>query len=158
MTTSAAQRDNVHIRPAERADLLEVVRIEQASFPQPWPLGAFERHLDKPGFLVAADGPVVAGYVVADTVPNAGRDLGHIKDLAVHPEYRSHGLGSQLLSRGLAVLASRGVPQAKLEVRASNDPARSLYDEHGFKEHHRVPSYYADGEDALVLVTDLRGR
>lgn len=158
MTASASQPNGVHIRPAERADLLDVVRIERTSFPQPWPLGAFERHLDKPGFLVATHGPTVTGYVVADTVPNAGRKLGHIKDLAVHPEWRSNGLGSRLLARGLGVLAGRGILRAKLEVRAGNDPARSLYAEHGFEFHHRVPRYYADGEDALVLVTDLRRR
>ncbi|MDX1746331.1 MAG: ribosomal protein S18-alanine N-acetyltransferase [Halobacteriales archaeon] len=158
MTTSASQPNGIRIRPAERADLLEVVRIERTSFPQPWPLGAFEQHLGKPGFLIAASGPTIAGYVVADTTPNPDRQLGHIKDLAVHPEYRDRGLGSRLLSRGLGVLAARGVGLVKLEVRPSNERAQSLYTEHGFQVHHRVPSYYADGEDALVLVTDLTGR
>ncbi len=41
------------IRPAERADLLAVVRIEDESFSQPWPYDAFERFLGEPGFLVA---------------------------------------------------------------------------------------------------------
>ena len=51
VTTTAP--DGVAIRPAERADLLPVLRIEQASFPQPWPYQAFEGFLGEPGFLVA---------------------------------------------------------------------------------------------------------
>jgi ribosomal-protein-alanine N-acetyltransferase len=46
------------------------------------------------------------------------------------------------------------VRSVKLEVRASNEPARSLYDDFGFVHRRTVPRYYSDGEDALVLVRD----
>jgi ribosomal-protein-alanine N-acetyltransferase len=49
------------------------------------------------------------------------------------------------------------VARVKLEVRESNDRARSLYRRFGFERHHTVPRYYDDGEDALVLVADLAG-
>jgi ribosomal-protein-alanine N-acetyltransferase len=42
----------------------------------------------------------------------------------------------------------------KLEVRDSNDVARSLYRDVGFEPARRVPGYYEDGEDALVMVLD----
>jgi ribosomal-protein-alanine N-acetyltransferase len=141
------------IRPAERADLLAVFRIEQEAFAQPWPFQAFEDYLDSAGFMVAVDGGIV-GYVVADTVPNHGRPLGHIKDLAVHSDYRGRGYGRRLLGRALAVLETAGTRSVKLEVRASNAAARSLYDDFGFVHRRTVPRYYSDGEDALVLVRD----
>jgi ribosomal-protein-alanine N-acetyltransferase len=141
------------IRPAERADLLAVYRIEQEAFAQPWPFGAFEKYLGATGFMVAA-GEGILGYVVADTVPNHGRPLGHVKDLAVHAEYRGNGIGSGLLRRALGVLESERVRSVKLEVRASNEPARSLYEDFGFVHRRTVPRYYSDGEDALVLVRD----
>jgi ribosomal-protein-alanine N-acetyltransferase len=147
------------VREATRADLLEVFRIERASFPQPWPYGAFEGFLGRPGFLVAEcrepaddDPGTVVGYIVADTVPNHGQPLGHVKDLAVHPDYRGEGIGRRLLERGLAVMGGRDTSRVKLEVRAGNEAAIGLYREFGFSHHHTVPRYYEDGTDALVMV------
>jgi ribosomal-protein-alanine N-acetyltransferase len=147
--------DGVEIREADRADLLDVLRIERTSFPQPWPYAAFESFLDEAGFLVAVDGGSVVGYVVADVTPNFGRDIGHVKDLAVEPDARGQGLGRTLLEHGLAELAVAGATVVKLEVRESNDPARSLYRNVGFEPLRRITRYYEDGEDALVMVLDV---
>lgn len=155
VTTASAPGGEPSIRPATRADLLEVFRIEQRSFPSPWPYAAFEAFLEEPGFLVACRGEVVVGYVVADVVPNHGRDLGHVKDLAVHPDHRGRGVGSALLSRALRILADRSVASVKLEVRESNDPAQGLYRRFGFEPLRRVSGYYDDGEDAVVMVRRL---
>ena len=143
------------VRRAERADLLAVVRIERACFSDPWPYDAFERLLDEPGFLVAERGDGVVGFVVADITPNHGRDIGHIKDLAVRPDARGNGLGRGLLRSALARLRTAGVAVARLEVRESNAPARSLYADEGFEPIRRASGYYRDGEDALVLAVDL---
>ena len=224
MTTTAP--DGVSIRSAERADLLSVLRIEQASFPQPWPYQAFEGFLGEPGFLIAvgrdgvdetdgvpaagvghgtgpddgrdaagvgntnvgdggADaGPLadlgaaagaasgvsataggagvddgeVCGYVVADVVSEFGRTVGHVKDIAVHPDWRGRGVGSRLLDRALSVLAAGGARRAKLEVRAGNREAQTLYRSFGFSPDHVVSGYYDDGEDALLFVADLTER
>jgi ribosomal-protein-alanine N-acetyltransferase len=152
---TSAGRETV-IRPAERADLLAVFRLEKACFPQPWPFSAFEGFLGEPGFLVALDGGGrIVGYVVGDTTPNYGRDIGHVKDLAVHPDARRAGLGRRLLDRAIAALADAGATVVKLEVRAGNEAARSLYREAGFDALRRIQRYYQDGEDALVMVLDV---
>jgi ribosomal-protein-alanine N-acetyltransferase len=145
------------IRRAERADLLDVFRLERSTFPQPWPFSAFESFLGEPGFLVLARAtePDVVGYVVSDTTPNYGRDIGHVKDLAIHPDARRQGLGRDLLHTALAVLRVEGAALVKLEVRASNDAALSLYRSEGFEPLRRVPRYYEDGEDAYVMVLEL---
>ena len=146
---------DVTIRRADRADLLAVVRIERACFSDPWPHDAFERLLDEPAFLVAERADAVVGFVVADRTPNHGRDIGHVKDLAVHPEARGEGIGRALLRSALVRLRATGVAVVRLEVREGNDPARSLYADEGFEPVRRVGGYYRDGEDALVLVVDL---
>jgi ribosomal-protein-alanine N-acetyltransferase len=144
------------IRAAERADLLEVHRIEQSVFPQPWPFSALESYLGEAGFLVAeTDGggvPTVAGYVIADTMPNHGTPLGHVKDLAVRDDHRRQGVASALLERALSVLTATGAGSAKLEVRAENAGARRLYRQFGFDHRKTIPNYYSNGEDALVMV------
>jgi ribosomal-protein-alanine N-acetyltransferase len=143
------------VRQAVTADLLSVYRIEKASFPQPWPFSAFERYVGEAGFLVADVPEGVAGYVVSDAVPNHGRPIGHVKDIAVHPDRRGEGLGSQLLGRALGVLDAEGVDSVKLEVRESNDRAMALYRDFGFSHRRTIPRYYDNGEDALVMVVDL---
>ncbi|MFB6165769.1 MAG: ribosomal protein S18-alanine N-acetyltransferase [Haloarculaceae archaeon] len=160
MTTSATDSDPEApaVREAVQADLLAIFRIEKASFPQPWPFAAFERYVGERGFLVAEVGAGVAGYVVADAVPNHDRPLGHVKDIAVHPDHRGNGVATALLERSLSVLAARGVDSVKLEVRESNDDARSLYDEFGFVHRRTIPKYYDDGEDALVMIADVDDR
>jgi len=146
----------LEIRTAERADLLGVHRIEQAGFPQPWPFSALESYLGESGFLVAEtvtdDEPTVAGYVIADTVPNHGTPLGHIKDLAVRPDHRRRGVASALLKRALELLEDVGAESAKLEVRADNEAAIRLYRRFGFEHRKTIPNYYSNGEDALVMV------
>ncbi|MEF8882124.1 MAG: GNAT family N-acetyltransferase [Halapricum sp.] len=159
MTTTVEGRRQPTVRQAVRADLLAVFRIEQASFPQPWPYSAFEQFLSTPGFLVAEVGMPgesgIAGYIVADTVPNHGQPLGHIKDLAVHPDRRGEGIGKQLLGRALTVLDEQDVSSVKLEVRAGNERALNLYCQFDFEHRRTIPRYYDDGEDALVLMKRL---
>lgn len=155
VTLPATDCDGLELRRAERADLLAVFRIESASFPQPWPYDAFERFLGTPGFLVAELDRQVVGYVIADVVRNHGSPVGHVKDLAVHPDRRGLGVGSSLLSAALSAIATSGARSVRLEVRESNAPARRLYRRFGFDPLRRVSDYYDDGEDALVMVREL---
>lgn len=159
MTTVSTDANNaIRVRHAELADLLAVFRIENEAFSQPWPFSAFEHYLDAPAFLVAEENGAVVGYVVGDVVPNHGHSLGHIKDIAVHPERRGQGIGTMLLARAISVLQSQPVHAVKLEVRESNESALSLYDEFGFKHLDTSVSYYDDGEDALIMLLDLDNR
>lgn len=169
-TVPGSERDGVHVRRASRADLLAVSRIERAVFAQPWTFSVFERFLGEAAFLVAVRGEPspggdgdgeggtdvdVLGYVIADVTPNFGRDIGHVKDLAVRPDEQGAGIGRRLLGRALVSLLFQGASVAKLEVRPSNEAAVSLYRSEGFEPARRIPRYYADGEDALVMVLDL---
>jgi ribosomal-protein-alanine N-acetyltransferase len=154
VTTTAVDDRPVRTREANRADLLAVFRIEKASFAQPWPYRAFERFLDEPGFLVADSGEVV-GYVLADATPRGGRPIGHVKDIGVAPFARGRGVGATLLGRAIDVMRERNAGSVRLEVRESNDPALALYRRFGFTHRSTSPGYYADGENALVLVRDL---
>ena len=155
ITPDTGADDGVTIRQADRADLLAVFRIEKTVFPQPWPFTSFEQFVGEPGFLVALRDGAVVGYAVSDVTPNHGRDLGHLKDIAVHPESQSEGIGRELLERVLLTLSVEGAHVVKLEVREGNETAQSLYDDVGFEPIRRVPSYYDDGEDAYVMVLDL---
>lgn len=155
MTVVAEEASFPRVRPARTSDLLHVYRLERQCFDQPWPFTAFETHVEAPGFLVAvADGQLV-GYVVGALQDSFPGPTGHIKDLAVHPEYRRRGVARQLLSRSLRRLDAAGARRAILEVRESNDAAISLYYSVGFHPSRRREGYYADGEDAIVMSRPL---
>lgn len=145
------------IEPAARTDLLTVYRIEQECFPQPWPYAAFEHHLEAEAFLLARQTGTIVGYVVGDLVDGFPGPVGHVKDLAVHPEYRRRGIARRLLARALVDLDDAGAVRAELEVRRSNDAARALYDEFGFERRGLRSGYYTDGEDAIVMTRTFEG-
>ena len=155
MTVTASDADDLHVRQAERADLLAVLGIEKASFPQPWPYEAFTSFLGEPAFLVAEVEGETVGYVVADVTPTHGQRLGHVKDIAVHPDRRGDGVGTTLLTHALTELTLQGADSVKLEVREGNDDAKRLYRAFGFEPLRRVQSYYEDGEDAIVMIRNV---
>ncbi|MFB2880794.1 ribosomal protein S18-alanine N-acetyltransferase [Floridanema aerugineum] len=79
-------------------------------------------------------------------------DEAHITIVAVSPEYQHQGLGQAMLLALLSRARQRGLERATLEVKASNQPAISLYEKFGFKLAGRRRGYYQDtGEDALIL-------
>jgi ribosomal-protein-alanine N-acetyltransferase len=79
-------------------------------------------------------------------------DEAHITLLAVHPQYQHRGLGQAMLLALLVAASDRGLERATLEVRASNQPALSLYQKFGFKLAGRRRRYYKDtNEDALIF-------
>lgn len=140
------------LRPAIEGDLLEIVRIERASFADPWTEESFRRLLaGQPAIFLVADLPpdsAIAGYAIAFSV---GEDA-EVLNVAVDPSFRGRGLAGQMLDAVLTDLAARGVRTAFLEVRESNDAARALYGSRGFAEIGRRQRYYRRPvEDALVM-------
>lgn len=156
MTVAARTVVPPRIRPVNVDDLLDITRLERECFDEPWSFTAFESHVDAVGFLVAiVDGRLV-GYVVGSVHAGFPGPYGHIKDLAVHPAYRRRGIAKYLLTESLDRLATHGAGRAILEVRASNDAAKSLYRSVDFQPTRRRPGYYADGETAVVMARSLR--
>ncbi len=76
----------------------------------------------------------------------------HINSLAVEDAWRRRGVAGQLLRRVIANAMASGATQATLEVRASNQAARRLYEGLGFTVEAVRRDYYQEPrEDALIL-------
>lgn len=149
-----------HIEPLTAIDQIDdVLAVEQASFTNPWTREMYVSELANQGvsfcFVARADDGAVIGFCSFWRV----LDELHINNLAVLPDFRRHGVGSQLLARALAEGASLGARRATLEVRRSNDAARLLYERFGFTIAGVRRAYYTNPvEDALILWKDgLRG-
>ncbi len=70
----------------------------------------------------------------------------------VAEEARRRGVGSALLAHVLAEVRARGGRKLYLDTGAHGyEAAVAFYLRHGFQEEARLPDYYAEGEDALLL-------
>lgn len=55
----------------------------------------------------------------------------HLQAVAVAPDWRGHGTGSQLLEQALRLATGSGAARLTLDVDVHNDRARALYERHG---------------------------
>jgi ribosomal-protein-alanine N-acetyltransferase len=79
----------------------------------------------------------------------------HINNVAILPELRGQGIGTALMNRVFAEASRLGARRATLEVRASNEGARRLYERLGFRAAGTRRNYYSNPvEDALILWRD----
>jgi ribosomal-protein-alanine N-acetyltransferase len=144
---------NPTIRPMRPDDLDTVVELEQQIFVDAWSRSSFEVEIANNRYsfpLVMEWKGVIVGYAVIWHFLN---EL-HIANFAIHPSYRRKGLGRQLMEHIL-----QRFPDAEfafLEVRRSNTAAIRLYESFGFRKINVRKGYYRDGEDALLMVKDLR--
>jgi [ribosomal protein S18]-alanine N-acetyltransferase len=136
-------------------DLEGVMAVEAVSFVNHWTRAMFEweaRHSDVAHvFVLRRDTGEVVGYCAAWLI----FDELHINNLAILPDWRGRGLASALLTRVVAWSAASGARRATLEVRASNQPARRLYQAFGFREVAVRRNYYTNpAEDGLIMWCD----
>ena len=87
----------IELRWMIKRDLREVVAIDEISFMLPWSEQYFRERLkfDKALGMVAVAGGKVVGYMVFECWQE---HLGLIK-IAVHPDYRHQGIGTELIKR-----------------------------------------------------------
>ena len=140
------------LTPFTTADLDPVMAIEKDCFSAPWPRESFTQDLTENKTtlaLCAKSGTRLVGYLMGWRL----QPEFHLGNLAVHRDYRRHGIATLLLGSVLDTLAVDGCAMASLEVRETNDAARRLYTNLGFIPVAIWPKYYADsGEDAQVMV------
>ena len=78
----------------------------------------------------------------------------HIISIAVRSKYRQMGLGEALLISVIELAARLDATVVTLEVRASNEVAKSLYQKYGFRVVGKRLRYYSNNsEDALIMDT-----
>jgi len=74
--------------------------------------------------------------------------------IAVARGHRRSGVAKRLMGVCSECLAASGCTSLRLEVRASNVPARRLYESLGWRRTGARKAYYGDGEDALVYALE----
>lgn len=75
-------------------------------------------------FLVASNGREICGYTAVRVLP--GNGLAWVQDIAVAPEWRREGIGSQLLREAAAWAVEQHLPRLVVEVQTRNVPGISF--------------------------------
>lgn len=140
-----------HIRWLGRRDLPAVLRIEDASFREPWTEDDFVKSLRQRNVIgmVAEHQDLIIGYMIYEL----HRDSIHLLSIAVHPDFRRQGVGTAMLAK-LASKLQLQQNRTKITTMASeiNLDAQLFLKEHGFRATEVVKDHYHPGEDAYFFV------
>ncbi len=148
----------VQITEMTADDVEAVYEIEKSSFNNPWSLEDIRKTIDeeygyfyKPYVAKDEDGNI-RGFVIVMIVS----DEAEIADIAVDLSSRGLGIGKLLLSYALDYARFYGITNIYLEVRETNEVAKSLYISSGFKPIGVRRNYYKNPtEDAIVMKNTL---
>jgi [ribosomal protein S18]-alanine N-acetyltransferase len=143
----------IDIRPMTKADLEDVLAIEQASFAHPWRYEHFQHELSSPHSfpLVAVAAGAVGGYVCLMSLFEEAQIL----DIVVASHLRGRGVAFALLEHAVVIAREKQAEIMTLEVRISNWAAIALYERFGFTRTGIRPKYYEGVEDALLMEKSL---
>ena len=144
--------------PMSKVDLAEVVELERQSQAFPWS----ERHFTDalaagyPAWVLRQAGSL-KGFCVSMVAP----DEVHLLVIAIAPQARRQGLGTQLLEQVYMLGRQCAALRVLLEVRPSNTRAISFYRSQGFDQIGTRRAYYpaakGEREDAWVMARSLHG-
>ncbi len=143
------------LRKMRQLDILQVHKIETATFPTPWSIESFFSELEEKKYslcmVVTLDNKVVAFIITWILFDEA-----HIANLAVSKKFRHRGIASWIISQFIEICKTQNVEYIHLEVRKSNQHAIKLYEKSGFVTTGTRPNYYeAENEDALLMSCKL---
>lgn len=150
----ALTEEHYDIRPLTISHLDECWRLDQRCFVdgEAYSRDTFEYLLTSPESIayraIAPDGLMV-GFIVGLVEP---QHTGHITTLGVAPEHRRRRIARQMLIKAEDSFRRRHVRTIRLEVRSVNSSAQNLYRNLGYTVTQRLPRYYSNGGDGLLMV------
>ena len=142
---------NVQFEKMKVVHLNQVKAIENMCFTTPWSFQSFVYELCQNSFahyIVAIAEDKVVGYAGMWVIV----DEAHITNVAVHPDFRGQRIGCALMQQMLVRAALRGAVKMTLEVRSTNESAKRLYAQLGFKEAGVRRGYYEDTKDDAIIM------
>ena len=145
------------IRPLTISQLDECWRLDQRCFVdgEAYSRDTFEYLLTSPESVayraVTPDGLMV-GFIVGLVEP---QNTGHVTTLGVAPEHRRRRIAERMLTRVEESFRRRHARTIRLEVRSVNSGAQSLYRSLGYTVTQRLPRYYSNGGDGLLMIKSI---
>lgn len=158
-----------YVRLMSQCDIGQVTDIDREAFPTMLPLANFQRELVNPlaHYIVACESDIAPASNEMRAGESIGRhitgfagfwilsDEAHIVNIAVRKSHQRHGVGELLLISLIELAIAMKASLVTLEVRASNESARKLYEKYGFSDRGLRKRYYTyNREDAVIMTID----
>ena len=145
------------IRPLTISHLDECWRLDQRCFVdgEAYSRETFEYLLTAPesiSYRAASANGTMVGFVIGLVEPD---HTGHITTVGVAPDHRRRHLAKRLMAEVEKGFRQRNVRLVRLEVRSLNIPAQKLYERLGYAVTQRLPKYYSNGGDGLLMLKSL---
>jgi ribosomal-protein-alanine N-acetyltransferase len=145
------------VRPLTISQLDECWRLDQRCFidGEAYSRETFEYLLTAPesvSYRAVTAGGVMVGFVIGLIEPD---HTGHVTTVGVAPEHRRRSLAKKLMKQVEDGFRRRDVRLVRLEVRAANVAAQKLYQNLGYTITQKLPKYYSNGGDGLLMVKSL---
>ena len=150
------ENGKMDIMMATENDIQRIMDIEREAFSFPWTQGGLVAELNNTNsfFPMAVDNDIIMGFAI---IRKTGSD-GELLQIAVASEYQRQGAATALIEAVLEWAVTHNVTRVFLEVRVSNEAAKSLYVKFGFVEIGRRKDYYIlPTEDALTMERRVAG-
>src|SRR5712691_13447073 len=145
------------LRPLTISQLDECWRLDQRCFVdgEAYSRDTFEYLLTAPesvAYRVVTPSGAMVGFVIGLVEPD---HTGHVTTVGVAPDHRRRHLAKRLMSEVEAGFRLRNVRLVRLEVRSLNTAAQRLYQSLGYTVTQRLPKYYTNGGDGLLMLKAL---
>ena len=145
------------IRPLTISQLDECWRLDQRCFidGEAYSRETFDYLLTAPesvSYRAVTSGGVMVGFVIGLVEPD---HTGHVTTVGVAPDHRRRNLAKRLMGQVEEGFKKRNVRLVRLEVRALNTAAQKLYESLGYSITQRLPKYYSNGGDGLLMLKSL---
>jgi [ribosomal protein S18]-alanine N-acetyltransferase len=145
------------IRPLTISQLDECWRLDQRCFidGEAYSRETFDYLLTAPesvSYRAVTNGGIMVGFVIGLVEPD---HTGHVTTVGVAPEHRRRNLAKRLMGQVEDGFKKRNVRLVRLEVRALNGAAQKLYESLGYSITQRLPKYYSNGGDGLLMLKSL---
>jgi len=152
------QEGSLRIRKMALMDIPRVQWIEQSSFSDPWERETLEEAVDtfSESVFVAESSGSLCGYIICGVEDTGEERYGHICSLAVATNARKTGVGTALVKRAEQAAMIQKATAMQLEVRVSNSAAIQFYTRLGYEAVFQACGYYANTEDAIIMMRWLR--
>ena len=146
------------IRRATPVDVPAIMVIEREAFADPWDAGIFTEALSyyPTTYFVAVYDGNIAGFIVGALEDTGENIYGHICNFAVSGPYQTERDRPAARAPARAPVCAGVCKRIPLEVRESNAAAQRFYRRLGYENVFQVGGYYANGEDAIVMMKWFR--
>lgn len=157
-----SRTEMLEIRRVREQDLDALVALENECFNTYYREHRFSREdfsdylsREKTMLLAGISQFSIIGYAAGHVSTARSQTLARLDSLAVLPPERNKGFGHQLMQKFIEEAKERMCTKIMIEVACVNENGISFFSKMGFQRIRRLPSYYGEEQDGLLMKLEI---